>query len=58
MRFLIWVAERLKEPSTWAGLTVLLTTAGLNIDPELWKEIGTVSGGLAGLILIVTKETK
>ena len=29
-----YIVNRLKEPSTWRGLTILLTLAGVNVSPE------------------------
>jgi hypothetical protein len=45
---------RLREPSTWAGLAVLLGMLHVNVDPGVWQTLtlwGTVgAGGLAVLL--------
>lgn len=56
MNALRWAAERLKEANTWYGLSAILTTVGLNVDPELWKEVVSFGVATAGLVAVVTKE--
>ena len=56
MIFLSWLLERLKESSTWYGIITMLTTAGINIDPELQVQIISTGAGLAGLVAFATKE--
>ena len=58
MPFFVWVLDRLKESNTWIGISAILTTVGVNVDPELWKEIASFGVSAAGLVLIVTKEQK
>lgn len=48
------IFDRLKEPSTWAGLSVLGLVFGL--PPGTVELIGQVLGGAAGLAAIVLKE--
>ncbi|MFC7333079.1 MULTISPECIES: hypothetical protein [Azospirillaceae] len=48
MRYLI---ERLRERSTWLGLTTLLTALGASIDPGCLDHIATAGAAAAGLIL-------
>lgn len=53
-----WFIERLKERSTWVGLSALISVFGYNIGPD---QIGTaLSLGLAvfGTGLVVTKDNK
>ena len=42
--------RRLKEPSTWSGLTLGLTARGMHVSPELTGYIQTIGIGSAGLI--------
>lgn len=42
-----YVQERLSEPSTWRGLSLLLGCFGIAIDPSLLLQIGT---GVASVI--------
>jgi hypothetical protein len=48
MRYLL---ERLRERSTWLGLTALLTALGAGIDPACLDQIATAGAATAGLIL-------
>lgn len=48
------ILDRIKEPSTWAGLSVLGLVFGL--PPGTIELIGQVLGGAAGLAAIVLKE--
>jgi hypothetical protein len=58
MAFLSWLLDRLKEPSTWYSIITMLTTAGVNIDPDLAQPIISTGVGAASIILFVTKEKK
>lgn len=46
--------ERMKEPSTWRGLVLLLTAAGVPMAPGMADAIIAAGLGLAGLIGAVT----
>lgn len=48
----------LKQPTTWAGITAIVTAFGVNISPELAKEITTFGSALAGLLLVIFNEDK
>lgn len=48
------IINRLKEPSTWAGLAVLGTVFGL--PPGTVDAVGMVVGGLASLVAIFAPE--
>lgn len=45
-----YVLERLKEPSTWRGLTLLLTALGIPLAPGVSDAIIAAGLGIAGLI--------
>jgi hypothetical protein len=53
-----WIGARLREPSTYAGLAVLLGLLGLHDVPEAVKYISEVGMGLGGLIAIFLPEVK
>lgn len=48
--------ERLKEPSSWAALAAIATTAGLNLDPGLVQSASYVLAGIAGLLGFFLRE--
>jgi len=56
MKVIKWAADRLKEASTWRGLTMLLTALGISVKPDLMEQIIVAGTGVAGLIGIVTKD--
>ena len=58
MIFLSWLLDRLKEPTTYLGITAMLSAAGVALDPELIKQISAAGVGVSGLILFVLKEKK
>ena len=58
MIFLSWLLARLKEPTTYLGLTAMLSAAGYALDPELVQQITAAGVGVSGLILFVLREKK
>lgn len=50
------VAGRMREPTTWTGLVLLLTTAGVNITPEMSSTITNIGVAVAGAVLVATKD--
>lgn len=58
MLMLNWLLERLKEPTSYIGLTAILSSLGIVLDPELAQNIQTTGLGVAGIILFVLKEKK
>lgn len=66
---LIWVAGRLKEPSSWASLAAMLTFAGFNVDvescegvigfcvdKETWRAAIGMGVGVSGFLAVVLRE--
>lgn len=51
-----YILERAKEPSTWRGLILLLTAAGVPIAPGLAEAIITTGLALAGLVGVVSPD--
>lgn len=51
-----YVLERLKEPSTWRGIVLVVTACGIPVAPALATAITTFGLGLAGLIGVVTAD--
>ena len=53
----MWILlERLKEPSTYAGLSGLMIAIGLST--EQWSVISTAIAGVAGIVAMVLKDRK
>ena len=51
-----YIYARLKEPSTWRGIVMLLTGLGVNLSPETASQIVSVGVGLVGLIGVASKD--
>lgn len=51
------ILARLSEQSTWRGLILIATAAGLNLSPEHWEAILSVGLAVVGLINVIRKET-
>ena len=51
-----YIIARAKEASTWRGIILLLTAAGVPIAPALADTIVSVGLALAGMIGVVTAD--
>lgn len=51
-----YILDRAKEPSTWRGLILVLTAAGVPIAPGMAEAIVSVGLALAGLIGVITPD--
>lgn len=55
MVLLFKILDKLSENSTWRGLILLATAAGVNLEPELQTQIVATGLGLVGLINVIRK---
>ena len=51
-----YVIERLREPSTYAGLAGILAALHINLDPGLWQHIVEAALGLSSLAAFLLGE--
>ncbi len=51
-----YIRERLKEASTWRGIIMLLTAAGVPIAPAMADVIISIGMALAGLVGVATPD--
>ena len=51
-----YLLERLKEPSTWRGLTDLLTAVGVVLSPEQVNAVVSAGLALMGVLGVFTKD--
>ena len=51
-----YMIERLKEPSTWRGIVLLLTAIGVPVAPAMADAIVSVGLAIAGLIGVATPD--
>lgn len=51
-----YLLDRLKEPSTWRGLTLLATTIGMKVSPEAADAVISTGLLIAGLIGVFTTD--
>jgi hypothetical protein len=50
-----WILARLSENSTWRGIILLLTAAGVKLRPDLVDSIIAAGLTLVGLINVIRK---
>ena len=53
-----YLLQRAQEPSSWRGLALLATAAGVNVAPDMLNAIVTAGLGVAGLIGVLTADKK
>lgn len=46
---MVAVLRRLAEPSSWAGISAVLATLGVNVPSQLWQAIVFAASGLCGV---------
>jgi hypothetical protein len=51
-----YLIERLKEASTWRGLTALLTAVGVVLSPEQTNAVVSAGLALMGVLGVFTKD--
>ena len=51
-----WLIRRLKERSTWLGLIVILSVAGITLAPDQKEAIIAAGIALAGAVSALTKD--
>lgn len=51
-----YLLERIKEPSTWRGLILMLTSCGIVLNPEQVEAITFAGLFVAGLLGAATKD--
>jgi len=55
MVLLFKILDSLSQNSTWRGLILLATAAGVHLEPELQNQIVAAGLGLVGLINVIRK---
>lgn len=53
---LTWLVARLSEKSTYLGLGLLLSAAGLSVAPDLGQAVVAVGVAVAGLVSVLLKD--
>jgi len=53
-----YLFDRLKEDSTWRGIIMLLTAAGVQLDPSQSNAIIALGLSLVGLVNVFRKQAK
>ena len=51
-----YIFDRIREPSTWRGIILLLTAIGVPVAPQLAEAIVTAGLGMAGLVGVMTPD--
>lgn len=50
------ILNRLREPSTWAGVASIAVSLGLGVPPGLIEAVGQTLAGVAGVLAVVMRE--
>ena len=58
MDILLKLAERFKEPSSYAGLMGLLTMFGINATDAVAHSVSMILAGISGVVAILLQEKK
>jgi len=53
-----WLKNRLKEPSTYQGVTTVAAAAGFTVNPEAWEAIVALAAAIIGFIQMIKEEKK
>jgi len=48
--FAAFMVARLKEPSSWASISVALMAVHINVDPGLWQLVTAAGVGVSALL--------
>lgn len=51
-----YLLNRIREPSTWAGIASLAISLGLGVPPGTIEAAGQAAAGIAGLLAIFVRE--
>jgi hypothetical protein len=51
-----YILQRMKEPSSWGGLTVLLTLIGVNLSPDQAATIVNFLAALGSVLMLALPE--
>jgi hypothetical protein len=55
-RVLAYLAIKLRQPTTWAGIATTATALGINLSPEKWQAISTLGMSFVSLCLFLASE--
>ena len=53
-----WLKDRLKEPSTYQGVTAIAGAIGVTVQPDMYEAIAALMLAVIGLIQTIKKEPK
>lgn len=58
MNALTSLAQRFKEPSSWAGLAGIVGILGIHADPGMLQSVAYIGAGVCGLVAFLVPEKK
>jgi hypothetical protein len=50
------IINRLKEPSSWAGITAMAGMFGVSLDPGIAQNIAFIGAGICGILAVLMPE--
>jgi hypothetical protein len=51
-----WLKSRLKEPSTYQGVTAIAGAIGVSVQPDMYESIAALMVAIIGVIQTIKKE--
>lgn len=58
MNLVLWILNRFREPSSWAGLSVMLALAGVHLPDGGEEAIAQLLAGLTAVAAVFVPERK
>lgn len=52
------LVNRLREPSTWAGVSILAAMFGVQLPPGLGEAVSTIVAGMSAVAAVVVPERR
>lgn len=52
------IVNRLREPSTWAGVSILAAMFGVQLPPGLGEAVSTIVAGMSAVAAVVVPERR
>ena len=58
MQLILWLLKRFREPSSWAGMSVMLALAGVNLPDGGEEAMAQLLAGIAAVVSVFMPERK
>lgn len=58
MALIMWLLKRFREPSSWAGLSMMLALAGINLPDGGEEAVAQLLAGIAAVVAVFVPERR